>query len=923
MKKLYTLLFILMLWSHQMFGQTIQGTVRDRFQPLAGATVRTLDQSAGTSADENGQYQLKLTPGTYTLVSSYIGYESVQKQVTVAAGQTLNVDFVLNSAQNLNEVVVVGSRGAPRSQLTTPVPVDVIDIREITHDAPQVNLNQILNYVAPSFTSNTQTLADGTDHIDPASLRGLGPDQVLVLINGKRRHTSSLVNINGSFGKGSVGTDLNAIPTAAIKRVEILRDGASAQYGSDAIAGVINIILNDAVNKLDANVTTGAYVSKNSEDGLDGENVQANASYGVPLGANGGYLNLAGSYDYRNYTDRGGDYTGTIFTDYNNPFPGETPTGVDITEQELARRGLTRNDFSGRVGQSANRGGSLFFNSAVPVTKEAEVYAFGGLNLRHGEGAAFYRTPAQLTQTNAVIYPNGFLPLIVTDNRDQSLAVGIRGALGEWKVDFSNTYGQNAIDFSVDHTMNASLLTASPTSFEAGGYSFTQNTTNLDFSRFYKDVMSGINIAYGAEHRYENYQIIAGEEASYVNYGKATLVGVDGAGNDILIPDPQGTVNTRFAANGSPFAGGSQSFPGFSPKNAVNVSRTSVAAYGDVELNFTSRFMVDAAARFENYSDFGSTLNGKLAGRYIFSDAFTLRGAISNGFRAPSLHQQYYSATSTIFTSGVFIESGTFTNQSRVANLLGIPKLKEETSYNYSAGFTSIFGNFKLTVDGYLIRINNRVVYTGQFGKVTDNPTPQQQEVNRLLDQANAGSARFFTNAIDTETKGVDAVLTYVTGLGGGRFSGSLAGTFAKTDLVGDIHSSPLLAGRESTYFDEASRIYLGSAVPQTKFNLTFNYGLDKWDFFLRNVYFGKVQEATNTVTAQDWYTGKVVTDVSVGYTFTKNLKLTIGANNLLDVYPDRVAAANSGTGRFVYSRSAQQFGYNGRFLFTRITFNL
>ncbi|MBF9254939.1 TonB-dependent receptor [Pontibacter sp. 172403-2] len=923
MNKIYLMTAIVLAWSYQTYGQTIQGTVRDRFQPLAGATVRTIDQSAGTSADANGRYELQVSPGTYTLVASYIGYEPVQKNITVAAGETATLDFELTAAQNLNEVVVVGSRGAPRSQLTTPVPVDVIDIREVTQSAPQVTLNQILNYVAPSFTSNTQTLADGTDHIDPASLRGLGPDQVLVLINGKRRHTTSLVNINGSFGKGSVGTDLNAIPTAAIKRVEILRDGASAQYGSDAIAGVINIILNDAVNSLDANVTTGAYVSKNSEDGMDGENVQANASYGVPLGTNGGFLNLSGSYDYRNYTDRGGDYTGTIFTDYNNPFPGEVPTGVDITEQELARRGLDRDYFSGRVGQSANRGGSLFFNSAVPVTEEAEIYAFGGLNLRHGEGAAFYRTPAQLTQTNATIYPNGFLPLIVTDNRDQSLAVGIRGSLGEWKVDFSNTYGQNAIDFSVENTMNASLLTASPTSFEAGGYAFTQNTTNLDFSRFFKDVMSGVNVAFGAEHRYENYQIIAGEEASYVNYGKATQVGTDAAGNPILIPDPLGTVNTRFAENGSPFAGGSQSFPGFSPANAVDVARTSVAAYGDVELNFTSRFLLDAAARFENYSDFGSTLNGKLAGRYIFSDALTWRGAVSTGFRAPSLHQQYYSATSTIFTSGVFVESGTFTNDSRVANLLGIPDLKQETSYNYSTGLTSRFGDFKLTVDGYYIRINNRVVYTGQFGKVTTNPTPQEEEVNRLLDQANAGTARFFTNAIDTETRGIDAVLTYSTDVGGGRFTGSLAGTFAKTNMVGDIHSSALLAGRESTYFDEASRIYLESAVPQTKGNLTLSYDMGPWDFFLRNAYFGKVQEATNTLTAQDWYSGKVVTDVSVGYTFNSNLKLSIGANNLLDVYPDKVAAANSGTGRFVYSRSAQQYGYNGRFLFTRLVFNL
>ncbi|QJD94729.1 TonB-dependent receptor [Mucilaginibacter robiniae] len=928
MKKVYVVLVLwLSLWQLSAHAQTISGIIRDQAaQPLIGATVALRGQTAGTTTDVDGHYTLNVKPGAVTVIASYIGYQTIQKDTTLAEGQNLALDFTLNALGNLNEVVVLGSRGRPRSQMNTPVPVDVVDLKKIAQSGPQVTLNQILNYVAPSFNASIQTISDGTDHIDPASLRGLGPDQVLVLINGKRRHTTSLININGSFGKGSVGTDLNAIPTAAIKRIEILRDGASAQYGSDAIAGVINIILDDQVNKLSANVTTGGYDSRHTEAGktFDGGQVQANLNYGLPLGKKGGFVNMAGSYDQRAYTNRMREFTGTIFTDYNDPslatVPG-SPTGKDITDAELAKRGLNRSDFNSRVGQSANRGGSLFFNSSVPVGDSAEVYAFGGLNYRHGESAAFYRVPSQLTQTNATVYPNGFLPIIATDNHDQSIAAGIRGHLGAWKVDLSNTFGQNTLDFHTINTLNASQQTASATSFTDGGYVFKQNTTNLDLSRYYNHILSGLNLAFGAEHRYENYQIIAGEPASYTNYGNALNVGTDATGKAILVPNPQGNVSTLFAANGSALAGGAQGFPGFSPDNAVNASRTSVAAYGDAEINFTKQFLIDGALRFENYSDFGSTLNWKVASRYKFSDYFVLRGAASTGFRAPSLQQRYFSATSTIFSNGQFVESGTFRNDSRIAELLGIPKLKQETSHNYSLGFTSNVGDFKLTVDGYLIDINNRIIYTGQFtGNSSSTASTQDQEIANILRLANATTARFFANAIDTRTRGIDAVLTYSHRIATGSLRADLSGTFAKTDLRGNVHTSALLAGKESTYFDDASRIYLESAVPQTKVNLSLNYGINKWNFFARGVYFGKVTEATNVVSAQDVYHGKVVTDVSASYRVVKNLNLTVGANNLFDIYPDNTSAANQSSGRFLWSRTAQQFGFNGRFLFTRLS---
>ena len=421
---------------------TIKGSVKGDHDILPGATVYLSSKGKGVVVNGNGYYLLKLAAGKYTITASFTGFVAEKKEVNVTAGQVVELDFDLKSTA-LGEVVVLGSRSLPRSQLDTPVPVDVIDVKAISRDVAQVSLNQILNYVAPSFNSNTQVISDGTDHIDPASLRGLGPDQVLVLINGKRRHTTSMVNINGTFGKGSVGTDLNAIPTASIKKIEILRDGAAAQYGSDAIAGVINIILDDNVNQIRSSITTGGYDSKNSEKGFDGGTTQANINFGLPVGSKGGFINLAGSLDFRDPTNRQKEFTGVIFNDYNNPTLYPQPTGADITDAELKRRGLTRADFVSRIGQSENRGGAITFNSILPLNNGAEFYAFGGLNYRNGKSAAFRRQPAQLTQNISDIYPLGFLPIIETNNYDQSVSSGIRGKAGEWNADFSNTYGSN------------------------------------------------------------------------------------------------------------------------------------------------------------------------------------------------------------------------------------------------------------------------------------------------------------------------------------------------------------------------------------------------------------------------------------------------------------------------------------------------
>ncbi|MCL7989072.1 TonB-dependent receptor [Sphingobacterium sp. lm-10] len=907
------------------YGQNsiLRGKVRAGGVGLHGATVTDIVSGMSTSTAEDGSYSLNISSASMVrLRASYIGYKALTKSIDLSEATLLDFDL---SDESLDEVVVIGSRSVPRTNLETTAPVDVVDIKNLAKDVAQVSLNQLLNYVAPSFNAVNTSINDGTDHIDPASLRGLGPDQVLVLINGKRRHTSALVNVNNSFGRGSVGTDLNAIPTAAIKRVEILRDGAAAQYGSDAIAGVINIVLDDSVNELNVTMSAGGNASRFSQGGMDGEQTQVNLNFGVPIGENGGYINVTGSYDMREAVNRQREFLGTIFTDYNNPTLYPNPTGMDITEAELQRRGLDRTDFVSQVGSSEANGGSAFFNSEVPLGEESSFYAFGGLNFRSGKSGAFRRMPAQLHQNNDAVYPNGFLPFIESSVYDQSFAAGLKTKIDDWHIDFSNTYGQNSIQFENTNTINATMLEQSPRDFRSGGISFLQNTTNFDISKNFETVSQGLHLAFGLEHRYERYQITPGEESSYTDYGQGYFV-TDETGVRRFIPDYINGPSTRFAPNGVPYFQGSQGFPGFRPENAVLENRNSFAAYMDTELSITKSWLLTGALRFENYSDFGSTLNWKLSTLYRMSDIYNFRAAASTGFRAPSLHQRYYNATTSREVDGEFLNSGAFQNNSRVAELLGIPSLRQELSQSYSAGFTANWGAWKATVDGYYIRIDDRVVYTGMFmGSTAPDATEQEREIAGLLAQANANAAQFFANAIDTDTKGIDVVLTYNTALGQGHLRADLAGTFVQTNIIGSPNTSEQLAGLEDTYFDLSNRILLESAVPRMKGNLSLNYSYKRFNVFLRNVYFGPVDEATNLVDYMQTFGARLVTDLSLGYQISEKLSWTIGANNLFDIYPDQIRADSPVRNNdiFLYARTGQQFGYFGRHIFTRLAFTL
>ncbi|TVZ27438.1 iron complex outermembrane receptor protein [Gillisia sp. Hel_I_86] len=971
MKNFYVMFCLFFVaWAAQAQTQEITGTViDDQAQPLGGVSVAIEGTNRGTITDFDGKFTIEASMGQ-TLVFSFVGFDTKKMEIQSAV---MNVTMV--SGMALGEVMLVGSRNPSRTVVESTVPIDVLDIKELASAVPQVNLNQMLNYVAPSFTSNTQTISDGTDHIDPASLRGLGPDQVLVLVNGKRRHNTSLVNVNGTFGRGSVGTDLNAIPAAAIQRIEVLRDGAAAQYGSDAIAGVINIVLNKNVNELNLTVTTGANFTENANDqtgGVDGETVNVAASYGIPLGENGGFVNFSGDFDYREDYSRMKEWEGEIFKGYNaienvafnagadiasltdaeiqqyaqnvpyfseqlkddiNNAPDratlQSLLNFDVTEDELNARGQERSDYNMRVGQSALRGGRFFANFSLPLDDAGtELYSFAGISSRNGNSAGFYRLPNQ-NRTYTPIYINGFLPEINSKINDKSIAAGIKGKIGDWDVDFSNTWGRNEFLYLISNTSNASLKQASPTTFDAGGFSFAQNTTNLDISNFYEDMFSGMNVAFGGEYRLENYEIVAGERASYEQYTE----------NGTPITLASQSPSTDFFGRGRP--GGSQVFPGFSPKNELSRERSSIAGYFDIEADLTEQFLLTFATRFEDYSDFGSTINFKLSSRYKLTDNINIRGAANTGFRAPSLHQLNFNSTSTIFDNeGNPQEVGTFSNDSRAAKLLGIPQLKEETSRSLSVGFTAQIpdANLSLTVDGYFVAIDDRVVYTGQFQPTPDpgtgtNGVPAvysgaQLELFNLLRQANATAASFFANAIDTESKGVDLVLTHnATFNNGFRLKSDLAATLSKTKQVGDIKASDLLirAEKVGTYFPEDSRVYLEEAVPRTKVNLTNSLTAGKFNVFLRNVFFGEVTEATTTIANQQVFGSKIVTDLSLGYKVSEPLTLTVGANNLLDVYPDRAEQdfGNRSDGRFDWSRRAQQFGIGGRFLFARLAFTL
>ena len=915
---------------------TIKGTVRDQNGPLAGASV-TVSSSKGTTTNESGAYELKVPPGRYNVSFTYAGYQLYTTSVNVGANQSVSADAVLAATGSGEEIVLVGSRSAGRSKLNTPAPVDVIPIAQVVNEIGQVELNQILNFIAPSFQSARQTVADGTDHLDPAQLRGLGTDQVLVLINGKRRHQSALVNVNGTVNRGQVSTDLSAIPATAIDRIEILRDGAAAQYGSDAIAGVINIILKKKTGLLEAGASYGAYVTKYPKNYAlykltgkmddpnvkvtDGNTFQANLGYGLDVGR--GFLSLTGEYVDRGGTNRTGTYTGAVFANVN---------GVNRDDSIMAARGINRNTFDIHAGNSDMKSGAIFFNFGYPAGANGELYAFGGYSNKKGVAQGLYRYPSSVVLgSNAgkyasnvfSLYPNGFLPEIHSDITDFSAAVGFRTKFNNWNFDVSNTFGYNKFDFGVENSVNYSQFAVSgnnQTKFDAGGLKVYQDIINADLAKKF-NVLEGLNLATGAEFRMEGFGINEGEEASFKNY-------------DV----PSGV---------SP---GAQVFPGFINSLGGNKTRNEGALYLDMELDITKDLLFTGAGRFENYSDFGSTFNYKFGTRFKFSDKVIFRSSFSTGFRAPSLQQRFYAKTNTLFItvagSLTPVQAGTFTNESQLAQLLGIPKLKEETSKNVTMGFALRPTNgLEITIDGYLVYIDNRIILTNNFTGSTS------AQIKSILDNAGANTANFFTNAIDTRASGLEGVISYARKIAGKHsLRSTLALTFVDNYVKSkngkpDVHASDILVngGQLNNYFNREDQSRVEVANPRNKVSFTTNYKYSKFGAMVRLVRFGSVQyldgsNATNPfgqVTAVNLFNGipeitdqkftaKIVTDVSLSWDINKMLTATIGANNLLNQYQDiQKHSNNQSLGRFIYSRRVEQMGYNGAYYFGRLKLNL
>ncbi len=909
----------------------IKGIVRDSNGTLANASITVEGNGLGTTTNNNGEFELKLDPGKYNLHISYVGYQLFTTRVTVKANETATINALLSNTNTDQEIVVVGSRSAGRSKLSSPVPVDVIPVSQVINDLGQLDLNQILNFIAPSFQSSKQTVADGTDHLDPAQLRGLGTDQVLVLINGKRQHQSALVNVNGTVNRGQVSTDLSVIPATSIERIEILRDGASAQYGSDAIAGVINIVLKKKTGLLEASASYGAYITKypknyalykmlgktdNPDVNItDGNTFQAALGYGFNIGK--GYLTLNGEYIDRKSTNRTGTYTGRTYPNVN---------GENRDDSMMAAKGTTRNTFDLRAGNSAMKSGAIFYNFGLPVGVNGEFYMFGGYSKKKGNATGLYRYPSSITLNAKIyapnafaIYPNGFLPQIESDIQDFSTSVGYRTKINDWNFDISNTYGINTFGFGVENSVNYSQFAVAgnnQTSFDAGTLKFFQNTVNADISKKF-DLAAGLNLAGGIEYRIDGFGIRSGEEASYKNYD---------------VP--------------SSASAGAQVFPGFVSALGGNKTRNDKAIYIDGELDVTQKWMVELAGRFENYSDFGSTLNYKFATRYKITDNFQLRGSLSSGFRAPSMQQRFYAKTNTLFVSQggslVPVEAGTFTNDSKIAGLLGIPKLKQETSQSYSVGIAAKpFSGFEVTVDAYLIDIKNRIILTNNFNGAT---SPQ---IKDILDQAGANTANFFTNAIDTRASGLEAVFSYNTKLAAKQsLTTSLAMTFinntVKKDASGKpiIHASEILrnGGQLKNYFNREDQSRFEDANPKSKISFAVNYKYDKFGVMVRLVRFGKVVYrdgggadpfAPNIVMntfnglvepTDQTFSAQLVTDLSLSYQVTPALSAIIGANNLFNQYPDiQSHSSNQSLGRFIYSRRVEQQGYNGAYYFARL----
>ena len=872
-----------------------------------------------------------------------------------ATGTTATWAQEVQRADNveLEEVITTGTRVKGRTATETTVPIDVFSVEDIAR-AGSTETGAILQKLSPSFNFSRTTISDGTDIVRPATLRGLNPDQVLVLVNGKRRHNQAWNNIQQTIGRGSSGTDINAIPASAIQRIEVLRDGAAAQYGSDAIAGVINIILNTDVEQSNVSVKYGEY------DEGDGETTTVSGNTGFEIG-DGGYITVSGEYRDRDATNRA---VATGRTDLFDP-------GTTIM----------------RIGDSDAENKAVFVNASLP-TGFGEFYGFGGWSKREGESGGFYRFAERAQRAVPQVYPNGFLPLQTTEVEDYSFSAGFRKDFAnDWTMDTSVTYGQNEFSFGTKNSINVSLAAeafyaaggdpatdiayidnsannvinpiipdpagqpdtpanraaaaASPTGADSGSIQFDQTTVNLDFSGSVEiGLPQTLYVGTGLEYRDENYEIKEGDLASYSC----------GSSADITERVPSITDPDAFAACGM------QAFPGYGPISLVDEDRDSYAAYVDLETNLTDNILVGAAVRYEDYSDAGDQATGKFSGRWQLVDNFAFRGAVSTGFRAPALSQRFFSTVFTDIDGPNLVQTYHAPEGSLVPSLFGVSDLEHEESTSYSLGLIwDPLDNLSVTLDAYQINIDDRVVLGGKVGGGFTEPDPILDE---FLNQFGFDNAQFFSNAIDTETKGVELVVTHDTDFGNyGFLTTTLSGAYNETS----VESINAPAGIDKdVFFSQAQVDNVETGQPQERFIANFDWAVDRLSANLRLNYYGDVEtsffscdglglggecEALGIDGPQSSVKsdGKLLTDLEFSYDFGHGVVVAVGGENIFDEYPDKLPKVSShgfisngpalapigGTpsglqaagGNFQYPWESTPFGTGGAFWYGRVSY--
>ncbi len=878
MSKIFTsILSLFAFLAIQAQNSTISGVVLDKAGTvIIGANVTAGSSNTGTITDLDGSYSLKVAPGTYNVNVSFVGYTTQTISTTVGDGETKVVNFTLEEdAIALGDVVVVGTRTAPRSNTTSPLPVDVFTAKELTSTG-QNSFDKALQYRVPSFNTVQTPVNDATSLLDPYEIRNMGPSRTLILINGKRKNMSALVYTQTSPGRGETGADISAIPTEAIKRVEILRDGASAQYGSDAIAGVMNIILKDDYEGGSFTLNTGI-----THKG-DGETFGITLNQGAKIGSKG-FINYTANFGRVGLANRPGILSVKDEAAY---------WGVS---EAVTKKFLDKFPDGNHVnGSPETKSAKFSVNGGAEITASTSMYANAAYVYKKVNSFANYRAPYWVDTDFGLLTPPGqdyigYSPTFDGDLNDYNGTIGFLNEKNGWKTDVSFTTGGNSQIYNVVNTYNRSLGAASPIEFKPGGYKFNHNVGNIDISKLLSDKVS---FAFGSEVRVENFEILAGDEASYI----------------------KGPLDAPAGAN---------SFPGTRPENSGLFTRFNLGAYADFNFDLTDDFLVALTGRLENYSDFGNAFVWKASSRYKFNDdKVTLRASASTGFRAPTLHQLNLQTTQASFVDGVIKETGIFRNGSAQIKQLGVPTLTPEKSFNFTAGLGfRPSSDLTFTIDYYNITVNDRILLSSVIRPTGNASNP----LDKILTTNEVAGIQFFTNGINTRTSGIDLVLGYKgLSIGDRPLGVNLSGNYTIGNEKLELNEPKIISDAKKSIFDPTQESLMLTSRPQYKVILGLDYNVGKIGFSLNNTLFGptkfRLADFSSTTDLEQQFKPKVVTDLGITYSVSDKTTINFNISNLFNVLPEYEVVGLTAAGKAIVNNpealktEISNISFNGRY---------